>query len=195
MRSDEIKLVLFDLGGVLVELGDELFPQSWFPDKNAFKLKDWFLSDAATKFETGQISSNDFVQELKQTLLLSASEDEIYDAFERWPKGFYAMTDILLERLKESYEVAVLSNTNEIHASIIMQKFGLENRVDNVFFSHLIGHAKPSEKAFEHVLSAVGSKPSEIIFFDDINANVQAARMLGMRAHQVSSPSDVAQYI
>ena len=70
-----IKLILLDLGGVLVELGDSLFPEQWL--QQDFRLSEWFNSDIARDFERGFISSEQFVSSLKTQLSIPASEDEI----------------------------------------------------------------------------------------------------------------------
>lgn len=195
MDNSQIKLVLFDLGGVLVELGDELFPRSWIPEGQNFGLKEWFASDIAIQFETGLISSGDFISGLKQRLSKNVSDQELLSAFERWPKKLFSSTDELLNRLKIDYKIAVLSNSNEVHEPILMREFGLQSRIEDVFFSHIIGHSKPSKEAFKHVLTTLGFEPHEVIFFDDSSANIIAAQRLGIQAYQVSSPLDVSNYI
>ena len=195
MSNKPIKLVLFDLGGVLIELGDELFPQEWFPDGQKFGLSEWFSSPEAIKFETGLITTDEFISGLKEYLFLSAPESEILAAFKKWPKGLFSSTDQLINRLKGNYQVAVLSNSNEIHEPIIMHKFGLESMIDEIFFSHLIGYSKPNKEAYNHVLKTLTFAPSEVMFFDDNASNVAAAKNFGMQAFQVSSPLDVSDYI
>jgi len=195
MNNNDIELVLFDLGGVLVELGEELFPSAWLPDHQGFGLSEWFSSETAIKFETGLISSKEFISEFKRKLSITVSDYKVHAAFEAWPKGLFPSTDKLLNRLKLDYRIAVLSNSNQIHEPIIMQTFGLESRIDDVFFSHIIGHSKPSDAAFNHVLTELDFKPKQVMFFDDNAANVLAARTLGMQAYQVSSPVEVVNYI
>lgn len=195
MSNKSIKLVLFDLGGVLIELGDELFPREWFSEGQKFGLVEWFSSPHAIKFETGSISAKEFISELKQYLSITASDKDVLAAFEKWPKGLFPSTDSLLKRLKADYQVAVLSNSNEIHEPIIMKNFGLEDRVDEIFFSHLIGHSKPSKESFNYVLTSLDVKPSEVMFFDDSASNVAAAQNLGIQAFKVSNPNDVDKYI
>jgi len=194
-NSEQIKLILLDLGGVLVELGDELFPSSWFSEGKAFGLKEWFSSETALEFETGLISTEKFISELKRSLDLTASYKEIFTAFQKWPKGLFPSSNELIHRLKADYEVAVLSNSNEIHEAILMQEFGLERQIDNIFFSHLIGCSKPHKAAFQHVLATLKFEPNEVIFFDDNSTNVLAARSIGMQAYQAFSPKDVSKHL
>ena len=189
------KLLLFDLGGVLVELGDELFPAQWFSQEQCFDLKQWLSCSAALEFETGRISASEFIQKIKVDLRISATEAQILTAFTEWPKRLFPSTQALLERVSADYRVAVLSNTNEIHEPVLLRRFGLEKMVEDIFFSHRIGLSKPDEEAFLYVLNALGYAANEVVFFDDSFANVTAARAIGMTAFQVSCPQEVAAYL
>jgi glucose-1-phosphatase len=60
-----------------------------------------------------------------------------------------------------------------------------------VFTSHEIGHRKPQPESFEHVLRAIGVPPPEVLLFDDLEPNVEAARALGLQAVVVKGPGDV----
>jgi len=189
------KLVLFDLGGVLVELGDELFPASWLSEGQCFDLKQWLSSSTALEFETGRISASEFIQQIRGDLQVLATEDQILTAFTEWPRRLFPTAQALLERVSVDYQVAVLSNTNEIHEPVLMHRFGLEKMVEDIFFSHRIGLSKPSKEAFLYVLNALNYEASDVMFFDDSLANITAARSMGMTAFQVSSPEEVAAYL
>jgi len=195
MNNNEIKLILFDLGGVLVELGESMFPESWLPDGASFCLNDWFSSNIALQFETGLMPTHSFIKNLKQQLSLDASEAAVLTAFREWPVGLIEGTDQLLERLEKDYRIAVLSNSNETHEPRIMRDFALQSRIDDVFFSHRIGYSKPSKEAYLHVLNVLDFKANEVMFFDDNANNVKAAKALGMHAFVVNSPRDVEKYI
>ncbi len=187
-NNNDVKLIIFDLGGVLVELGEQLFPSSWMPNNADFGLDEWFASSVAASFETGKISTQTFISELKQSLSIKASDEEVLTAFEYWPKGLLPHADELLRRLKVNYKLAVLSNTNEVHEPRLLNGFDLQSKVDDIFFSHKIGYSKPDPAAFDYVLKSLDVRPNEVVFFDDNMTNVLAARALGILAYQVSSP-------
>lgn len=189
------KLLLFDLGGVLVELGDEPIPNSWFPNNQTFGLREWFSSDHAQAFESGAISVDEFIHNLKSSLALNATEQDILAAFKGWPQGLFARTPSLLSRLPADYRVAALSNCNEVHAPILLHEFGLVHMLEHIFFSHEIGCSKPDPQAFYHVLKSLDCAPSDVVFFDDNLANVQAANDMGIQAHQVFGPADIENII
>jgi putative hydrolase of the HAD superfamily len=54
-----------------------------------------------------------------------------------------------------------------------------------------IGHRKPERAAFDHVASAIGATPGNILFFDDGAENVTGARDAGMQAVHVTSTNSV----
>ncbi len=187
----EHKLILLDLGGVLIKLGDDLFPKHWLSSSPSFTLKEWFNSDTARQFETGAISADEFLRRLKNDLQLNQSVEKIGLAFNDWLQGLYPETEDVLQSLAQRYQLAVLSNTNALHEQIILQKYRLDHLVSDMFFSHQIGLAKPDAAAFEHVLNALSVAPSDVIFFDDNHANIEAAKGLGMQAHQVNSALEI----
>jgi putative hydrolase of the HAD superfamily len=62
-----------------------------------------------------------------------------------------------------------------------------------VFASHQIGQRKPHPAAFDFVLREIGVPAPEVLLFDDLPANVEAAQALGLQAVLVRSPADVRQ--
>ncbi len=186
------QLILLDLGGVLVELGDELFPSDWFIDRQSFGLTEWFDSATATKFERGEISASTFLGELTSRTHPNITEKLLENTFKGWVKGLYPGASELVNQLKSRYQVAVLSNTNELHEERLTIDFGLSSLIEHLYFSHKIGLAKPNKASFAYVLEKLGFRPQDTIFFDDNVNNVMAARELGIQSHHVFSPADVA---
>jgi putative hydrolase of the HAD superfamily len=91
----------------------------------------------------------------------------------------------LLDRIRERYRIAFLSNSNEIHAELIPKQFAAIFHKDDPFvFSHRLKVAKPDPDIFRLALESIGSTPQNTIFIDDLLENVLAARAIGMRAFQ-----------
>ena len=185
-----IKWVLLDLGGVLIKLGDSLFPKQWLGNRR-YALEDWFQSEVASEFERGLVSPQAFFAAIKTQLKIQASISEIEHAFRAWLEGLYPNTKAILHGLKNDYQLAVLSNTNAIHESVILNDFGLERLIDTFFFSHHLGLAKPDPKSFAHVLETLNAQPQEIVFFDDNAANVASAIELGLHGFRVDGPDSI----
>ena len=94
----------------------------------------------------------------------------------------------LLERIREKYRVAFLSNSNEVHADLIPRQFGgLFRRDDRFVFSHRFRVAKPDPEIFRRALEVIGALPQHVVFVDDLSENVHAARSIGIRSFQFVS--------
>ena len=102
---------------------------------------------------------------------------------------FPEIMEDLLERVREKYRVAFISNSNEVHAEVIPKKYAALFRPDDrIILSHRFKVAKPDPELFLRALEVIGSKPGEAAFVDDLLENVLAARSIGMLSYQFRDP-------
>ena len=186
-----VKVVIFDLGGVIIRLGDHIFPPEWFTDQSAFSLKEWLQSDVSKAFETGAISAFEFGRALKIDLALEQSVEEILSEFAAWPEALFKGSTELLTSLSDKYTLAALSNINELHAPRMLDEFHLHEYFDQLFFSHELGLAKPDPNIYLKALDLLEVAPQDVVFFDDLERNVGAAIEQGINSHQVFGPDAV----
>lgn len=181
-------VILFDLGGVLVELPVQPIPSGRVNHAPASgsSLSDWLTCPAAKAFEKGEISAARFADELVKEMNLPIAPEEFLMHFTFWPKGLFPGTTALIGRILPHYSLAVFSNTNELHWPRLMVEMKLEGVFDHYFASFQIGMAKPDPAAFRYVVNALSCDPCEILFLDDSRANVDAARLVGLNAEKVS---------
>lgn len=192
MIKDHIDWVLFDLGGVLVELKGLPFKPEWFNDPNQQPiLHQWGISEVVRNYEKGKASVNEFAQFTIEQFQLNTTPAEFIDVFTHWPGPLYDRSLALLEQLGTQINTAIYSNTNGEHWPRLMQEMALEGKVKHAFASHLIGHAKPELAGFEHVAKQLNSAPERILFLDDNQTNVEAAISLGFQAKQVQGIEQV----
>ena len=186
MNSATFKVILFDLGGVLVELGESPLLPEWLPEETNYTLADWFKSDTAALFEKGLISAYAFIEKIKTDLDIDVDSNKILEHFTNWPIGLYSGAEELLIKLKNNYKLALLSNTNELHWPRITHEFNFPSYCDNLFASHLLNMAKPDLNIFQHVINDLKVKPQEILFFDDNLMNIEASIKLGIHGVHVT---------
>lgn len=191
--SADIDVILFDLGGVLLELGPSPVPEKALTDGQQFELGHWFRSETAIAFETGRIGASQFARELIDGLGLKCSEPELVDFFTAWPRGLFPGAIELLDDLRGRYRLALLTNTNELHWPRFVDEFDLPQRFDAVFASHLLGLAKPGREIFLRVSQSLGAAPESILFLDDHVENVNAAAALGFQARLVRGFDELEQ--
>jgi HAD superfamily hydrolase (TIGR01509 family) len=76
-----------------------------------------------------------------------------------------------------------------------MDDMGLGSCFDSHFVSHLTGRIKPDAEAFEHAIETLGCAPEAIVFLDDNQINVDAARRHGIRAHRARGASEARHFL
>ena len=184
--SDKIRVLLFDLGGVLVELND----LSTLLQENVEEMplnkpwSDWLSSPAARAFEMGISTKEQFADKYIEETRLPIKRNEFLNAFTQLPKGLYPDAHRLIERCRDRYFIACLSNTNALHWQRLTREMGIDRMFDQHFASHLTGKLKPDRNSFEHVLKSLNCDPAAILFLDDNEMNVTAARSLGIIAYR-----------
>lgn len=183
------RVLLFDLGGVLVAAGGLAALQQWLPALAADEVSArWHASQAVGLFERGRLSPEEFARRFVDEWRLPMAPPEFLSAFTQWVHGFYPGAQALLRRLRARHTLACLSNTNAAHWAVLDD---VRDSFDVCIASHLIGHMKPDRAAFDHALRALAALPRDVCFFDDLLPNVQAARALGIQSFHVHGVTEV----
>jgi HAD superfamily hydrolase (TIGR01509 family) len=188
----QIRVLLFDLGGVLIELNDlstllqlnghEMLVNTRWPE--------WISSPAAREFEMGISTKEQFANKYIEETNLPIKPNEFLNAFTQLPKGLYADAHRLIERCRDRYFIACLSNTNSLHWQRLTREMGIDDMFDQYFASHLTGKLKPDRESFEHVLQSLNCDPPAILFLDDNEINVNAARSVGIIAYRTQGAQE-----
>lgn len=195
--KDEIRVVLLDIGGVLVQLSGVTTILGWLHHEiTAEELWAlWLKSPSVRAFETGRMEPMEFADGMVSELGIDVSPRDFLDSFLQWPVGLFPGALEMLAGIPGCYRRAVLSNTNALHYPRLMHEMGLAGAFDHYFFSHLIGKVKPDAEAFRHVLDVLDCRAREVLFLDDNALNVDAARALGMHARVVQGVEDARQVL
>ena len=143
-----ITTVLFDLGGVLVELGPVSEMMASSPYNQDEIWRNWIQSPAVREFESGQSSPGVFARSVVDEYQLQVSPEEFLRSFLKWPVGAYSGAAELLAALSSRFRLACLSNTNEVHWDGFLKDLELVSYFETLLMSHETGHLKPDEKAF-----------------------------------------------
>lgn len=186
-------LVLFDIGGVVVEhTGVDTMIQWSGGDITSEEVwRRWLRCEAVHAFEAGRTTTEQFGADAVLELKLNVSPEEFLRGFGSWIGGIYDGTHDTIADLQRTLPVACLSNTNTIHWEIMSGTFALHTLFDHYFLSHEIGLTKPNREIFEHVHTALDLQPERILFFDDNRINVEGAESAGMKAYRVVGMDEV----
>lgn len=180
----EHRVVVFDLGGVLVESAGRVALMALVPHlrNEALVLDRWHRSSAVALFERGRMTPLEFAASFAEEWDIQVPPSDFLSAFAGWLRGPYPGASSLLQALRTRHRVGCLSNTNAVHWARLTD---VQAMFDFCFPSHLTGHMKPDRQAYEHALQHLNSPPENVYFFDDLEPNVVAARDLGINAFHV----------
>lgn len=184
------RVLLFDLGGVLVESTGHAALKRLLPHLEQKEIVTrWLASKSVGQFERGNIASEEFARAFLEEWQLQLEPAQFLTEFSSWVQGFFPGAERMLMHLKSRHTIGCLSNTNAIHWAQLAR---VRDAFDVCIASHLIGQMKPDVTAYEHALQRLGVAPNKVYFFDDLPVNVAAARSLGINAFQVRGLAETA---
>lgn len=189
-------VLLSDLGRVVIEVDlhrvveglSELSPLE--DDAILGVLED----DTAKAFERGELDGPDYLEHLRGALRTDVGDDRLRDAYNRIFVGVDLAVVDLYERLRSRLEGLIgLTNSNPIHHVEADLRFAdAYRRFDAIHGSYQLGARKPEPAAYHEVLRREGLSPSQVVFVDDLDVNVAAARQLGIDAIVFRSADQLA---
>ena len=194
MDQHAYQVILFDLGGVLVDVeGVAAFQRLLGRPLSQEEVWERWLtaSNWVSTFESGQCTPEAFAAGVVAEWGLTVTAEAFLDEFRRWPKRLFPGVRELLALLAPHCTLACLSNTNSVHWPHVYETLGLSGLLHHYYLSHEIGHLKPTRAAFEHVLADLGCPPSRVIFLDDNQLNVNAAQAVGIQAYRTVGIAEV----
>lgn len=185
--STRIEAILFDLGGVLIELAGVERMLAWSPSLGTTEelWRRWLGSPAVRAYETGRTGRDAFADGIIEEFGLPVGRDAFLAEFAWWPRALHPGARGLLAALAPRYTLASLSNTNELHWARFERDWSLPSMFHRNFPSYAVGKLKPDADYFEHVLDELRIDPSQALFVDDNRINVDAARAVGLNARLV----------
>jgi len=195
MPMTNIKNIIFDLGGVLLDIDTSktnmAFEQLGINNfKNNYALHK--MDSVFENLETGKISEAAFYDSMRTLGKTPLSDQQIRDAWNALLLDFRTESLAFLEQLSARHNLYLLSNTNSIHFTAFSQRFtaGAEKKNFNDYFtkayySHVIGLRKPDEEIYSFVLEDAGIKAGETLFIDDLAINIEGAKSVGIKTHHL----------
>jgi putative hydrolase of the HAD superfamily len=199
---DCVKLIVFDMGHVFI---DFKFSEvcSGFCNHAGITFEEMapaLMRLARLGYETGDVTTAEFLAKLNSELKDASPHpkdkwrDLTLDEFHNfWNQNFSENQEMaaLLQELGKNWRLALLSNTNESHFHALESKFKVTRHFDHVFLSYLLGVQKPDRRIYERVVHETGISPNEIVFVDDLSANISAAAECGLVTIHFQNPTQL----
>lgn len=139
------------------------------------------------QYETGKITTETFIWNIQHYTKTRIAPNRI---IEQWNS---LLVDLpfsrleMLNRLARHFNISLLSNINELHIEVarkyVWENYGIQHFEQRFFHHHFysneIGFRKPQEEAYMFVKEVLDISPENILFIDDLQENIAAAKMLG----------------
>lgn len=195
-----IKNIVFDLGGVLVDIDIERSKRA-FRDLEmpqiAGLIDAYHPAEIFARLERGEISFGQTCDEIRRsTGHPEVSDEQLAHAYTSMivdvPETRISTVDELRRRGFRTY---ILSNNNPASMSVIRDLFArsgrpMESYFDRMYISYEMGMLKPSEVIFRQMIADSGMRPEETLFIDDAQKNVETARELGFAVYMPEPHED-----
>jgi HAD superfamily hydrolase (TIGR01509 family) len=178
-----IDCVLLDLGNVLVFHDNRLLFRrlgeraGMSEEEVARRISD----ELRGSMNTGALDEEGIRAEVNRVLGTQLASEEFFELFN---SHFTVHDEVLplVAGLAGRVRLGLLSNTNAVHARWIRARLPMLEAFDAVLLSNEVRAAKPDPRFYRRALDELRAQPSRTLFFDDVEAYVEAARALGIRA-------------
>lgn len=184
-----MKLIIFDLGKVLIDYDLSRISTKFH---SLTKLKSIYSRDyihnllfnyedgLTNLYDKGMVTDEEFFTLIKDKFQLELNYNDFIPI---WNNIFYEMPEMkdTVSKLKNSYPLYILSNVNSLHFNYIKDRFDILDLIDEMILSYQVKTRKPEKEIYDIAVKKSGFSPSEILFIDDREINIDSARKLGMK--------------
>ncbi|MCQ2217738.1 MAG: HAD family phosphatase [Paludibacteraceae bacterium] len=186
-----VENIFCDLGVVLIDLNMERCMESF---KRlgvmdiASQVGQSFKAGLFFALEEGTITPDEFRNAIRSKSDKTITDDQIDDAWNSFLETIDPRKLMLLKKLRQTYRVFMLSNTNKIHFDYMAvhsfekeKGFALTDCFDKCYLSYELHLSKPGREIFEAVLRDAGATPENSLFIDDNARNIATAARMGFK--------------
>jgi epoxide hydrolase-like predicted phosphatase len=190
--NKEIKLLVFDMGGVFVRyewtsvctgLAEAvgISPESFLYT---------FEQVNDSHYERGKLSTLELVNRLNKALGSNLTEEQFHILWNCSLDEDLQMTE-LLQQLRQRFPLYLLSNNNDSNFTFVESNFNVSRHFDEMILSHKVGYIKPEPEIYHEVLKRSGMEPHQCLFVDDLQPNVDGAKAVGLNAFRFIDLDDL----
>jgi len=195
-----IDLFVFDLGKVILPFEHrQIATKLWQRSKNKARLSEQDIfqdlfdmeNGAINRYEEGLSSSEEFFLETRKRYALAIDFEEFSEI---WNNIFWenpGVNEIIWYLKSKRYPLFLLSNTNELHFSYVIERFPIIHSFDEWILSFEVGAKKPNRRIYDAIFEKADVDRANVLYIDDIDAYISAARSYGIQGLVYKSPEDL----
>ncbi|MFM1793963.1 MAG: hypothetical protein RL642_348 [Bacteroidota bacterium] len=188
----QIKNIIFDLGGVLIDWNPEYLYKKIITDQQERKE---FLNTVCTMEWNEEQDGGRSIKEANELLLslFPDKNDYILAFYQRWEEMLNGPIEGTVEVLKQlkscnNYKIYALTNWSAETFPRALELFDFLHWFDGRIVSGEENTRKPFREIYDLTLSRFGLSASETLFIDDNLRNIKAAEACGIQCIHFQSP-------
>ncbi len=185
----DIKAVLFDMGGVIVQLDSLETVLGPSPLTSDEIWNQFILSEAVQQFERGMCTVEQFADRIVDEMQLEGSPSDFTERFLNFPQGLYPGAVEMVASVPTAITTGVLSNTNALHWEGQKDAAVVRSLCERKYLSYAIGLAKPERDIFDYAVADLGVRADQVLFIDDNQINVDGCQDCGPAVRTGQGPS------
>jgi putative hydrolase of the HAD superfamily len=193
MKSDSIRNVVFDLGGVLIAWNPDEIIGGVFdaPELRALIKREIFQHADWLEMDRGQLTEADAIPRFydRTGVPIAKLEELLQHAMESLipiPESL----DLLNELAAQGVNLYCLSNMPAWRFDYIQPRYPFWSHFRGIVISGVVKMIKPDREIFEHLLTQFQLEASTTVFVDDHPINLDGARQLGLHTILFRSADD-----
>lgn len=194
--TTERSVVVFDLGGVLIDWNPRHLYRKLFQDEA--EMEHFLANICTTQWNLQQDAGRTFAE---ACAALKHEHPDKADKIDAWFERFDEMiagpivgtVDILAELREREVPLYALSNWSAETFTFAQRRFEFLQWFRAIFLSAEVRLVKPDPRIFKYFCEKFALTPEQIIYIDDLPHNAEAARAIGMHAIQFRDPASLRQ--
>jgi epoxide hydrolase-like predicted phosphatase len=189
-----IRAIIWDLGGVILRTENRA-PRTQLAERLGMTYEDLdrlvFESQSSKLATIGSIDENRHWETVCKTLNLLP--EEIPALREGFFEGDRIDTSLLeaINSLRPRFRIGLLSNAWSELRKYIEDEWHIADVFDDMIISAEVGLAKPDPRIYQLAVDRLGVPAEQTVFIDDVQRNVEGARLAGLASIQFQNPSQV----
>jgi FMN phosphatase YigB (HAD superfamily) len=198
-----IECVVFDVGGIIVrhtrDWREAHILAGFDPEHPVLEAREFLgrRQTLAMDHQTGRLTPEDYLTAVAESSAGAYSREDVERIIDAWLIDEYEGVGAFIdELLATGVTTAALSNTNPMHWARMLSDggetpdFPTTARLHHHVASHEARTAKPEPAIYEALEALTGLEGSSLLFFDDRDDNIEAARARGWHAELIDHAND-----
>ncbi|GAA1577285.1 HAD family phosphatase [Kribbella sancticallisti] len=192
MSERSVDVVVFDIGGVLLDWSPDYLYRELIPDAGQ---REHFLTKIATpSWNQQQDAGRTWAEAVAELSSLHPEHAEWIEAYDtgwlQMAKGIFEDTAAVLTELRElGVPTYALTNFSAEKWEVAKASFPILTQFDGEVVSGAEQTVKPHEKIFRILIERFDLDPARTFYTDDMQYNVDGARAVGLDAEQFTDPA------